>query len=278
MDDKIITRLQEYVKYDNELNTLRIKNFRSIDWDMFVAISAQMYEQGDEVMVFSLSDLAFCCGYTQYNYDDFMVDLKMMNQKLLEAIGEVVVEDEEMQFNLFSTFSINKAKHTLRVRVNPDYMHLYNAIQGNFTMFELKEFISLNSKYSKQIYRLLKQFRSTGMYRVGMNDFKELLGISSKYRTRDIISKILAPSVAELSEYFNELKCEPIRARKRGKPIVGFYFSFTPQSRKCQIKNKVQEPNGKELDTNSENTRVKHRTCHQRTYDYEELERELLRR
>ena len=55
-------------------------------------------------------------------------------------------------FNLFSRFTIDKDQQTLTVRVNPEFTWLLNEFTDKlkgYTVFELKEFIELQSKYAK---------------------------------------------------------------------------------------------------------------------------------
>ena len=52
-----------------------------------------------------------------------------------------------------------------------------NIDTGNWTQFEFFEFATLKSVYSKTVYRFLKQYRKTGFWKVGLEDFKSLLSI-----------------------------------------------------------------------------------------------------
>ena len=109
---------------------------------------------------------------------------------------------------------------------------------ANFTRFELAEFVSLKSSYSKGLYRLLKQFRTTGYYEVPIEDFRRLLDVPKSYRMSDINKTILTPALTELSDIFPELQCEKIKravAGSRGVSVVKLIFSFKPTSKKDSI-------------------------------------------
>ena len=55
----------------------------------------------------------------------------------------------------------------------------------NFTIFELLEFTSLSSKYSKTLYRLLKQWRTQGEYIFhDIADFREKMDIPESFSNK----------------------------------------------------------------------------------------------
>ena len=58
--------------------------------------------------------------------------------------------------------------------------YLLNKILGNYTKFDLIDFVRLKSGYSKNIFKLLKQWDSVRGYKVSVVDFKEVLGVSDK--------------------------------------------------------------------------------------------------
>ena len=68
----------------------------------------------------------------------------------------------------------------------------------NFTVFELQEFNALASSYSKNMFRLLKQYKSTGFYKVSIEEFRRLLDIPESYNMSKISVKVLDPIEKEL--------------------------------------------------------------------------------
>jgi len=97
----------------------------------------------------------------------------------------------------------------------------------SFTAFELKEFLSLKSSYAKEFYRRMKQFKSTGIWRVSIEEFRKMLDISEKYKIGEIDKWVLKPIQKELGDRFN-LKIKKLYNKKsRGRPSVsGFIFTF----------------------------------------------------
>lgn len=49
------------------------------------------------------------------------------------------------------------------MKVNEDFLYILNDLTKNFTLFELQEFNNLVCIF-KNLYRLLKQFKTTGNF------------------------------------------------------------------------------------------------------------------
>lgn len=219
---------KEIVKYKNELNTLHFKGFNSTDLDMLMALCSKMKDKDEEIMAFDFVYLKEIMQYRAKDNDRFLKDLDDMNQKLIHVTASFKTETKRVSFVLFPTFEIDMKKEILRVRVNPDFKFLLNEISGQFTLFELQEFTTLKGKYSKNLYRLLKQYRRTGTYRIDIEEFRKRMDIPGTYKNRDVMEKVLKPAMNELisMSYFKGLKLTPVKARKKGSPVVAYEFTF----------------------------------------------------
>ena len=73
----------------------------------------------------------------------------------------------------------------------------------------------------------MKQFKSTGIWRVSIEEFRKMLDISEKYKIGEIDKWVLKPIQKELGDRFN-LKIKKLYNKKsRGRPSVsGFIFTF----------------------------------------------------
>jgi len=139
-------------------------------------------------------------------------------------------EDEKRidYFVLFSGFSIDKENEFINISVNPKLAYILNQITDNFTKFELEEFTNLHSGYSKTIFRLLKQFRQTGFWKIHIDEFRKLLDVPKSYTTSDLNKRVLKIIMKELIPVFKNLKLTKIKAKK-GNKTEYLEFSFKPQ-------------------------------------------------
>lgn len=266
--------MNKVVKYNNYLNSLIFSNFTQVDMNFFITLCSYMKDKGTDKITFSFNELREITNYTKSNsIRQFASDLEEMNEKLMKITCKLRTEKEVLMFVLFPTFRINTEDQVLTVSVNNDFKFILNEVTKNFTRFELHEFIGLDRKYSKTLYRLLKQYRHTGYYEVSIDDFRKIMDYPENYKNKYVMDKIIKPVLKELKDYFQDLKCEPKYAQKRGRPVLGYIFTFTPEGR---VHKKDLEQESKKNPDKNIITKNSFANFHQRTYDYQDLEQELL--
>jgi len=219
---------KEMTIYKNELNTVPFRSFNSTEMDLFFAICAKMKNQGLSKIRYSFNDLKILSSYADKHRERFIKDLEKTYSKMVNLTYRFENNEQIRKFVLFTDFIIDKKNEYVEISVNSSLKHILNEITGNFTKFELREFTALNSSYSKTAFRLLKQFRLTGFWKVKIEDFRDLLDIPKSYKTNDINKRVLTPINKELSSIFNNLKIKKIKAKKQNR-IEYLEFSFTPQ-------------------------------------------------
>lgn len=306
--------MNEMVKYKNEMNTLKFTGFTKTDMNLLMALCAKIKDCGTEEITFDFDYLKKITNYTSTDINDFIADLERMNTKLAKITARFETDNKILMFVLFPTFEIDKNTLSLTVSVNQKFVHLLNNVVTSFTLFDLQEFVKLDSKYSKNLYRLLKQWRTQGQYIFhNLEEFRELMDIPKSYSNKLMMQKCVNVAVEEigkLDKSFRDFKCEPIYARKRGKPLDKLMFTWKPEQipqaepQENQVKGQESfsdaqtfeeymkgyqgedkpspialkiakdiEKGRKKADTKKQN---KFNNFNQRTYDYDELERLLL--
>lgn len=271
--------MNEVVKYENYMNSLRFKGFTAVDFNFLMMLCSKMRDKRTNILEFTFTELKRITDYpTKNSTKRFVSDILRMNDKLMSMKCLLKKDDEIFQFVLFPTFSLNEKKEILTVSVNERFMFILNDITRNFTRFELEQFVKIESKHAKNLYRLLKQYRTTGILEIVLNDFREKMDCPESYTNKHVMDKIIKPSIKELREkkYFHNLQCTTKYAHKRGKPVIGYKFTFTPESRVIeadQSQNKMNKSN-----QNQQQKQNSFANFHQRTYDYDQLERELINR
>lgn len=221
--------MNEVIKYDNYMNSLKFTGFTTTDFNFLMALCSRMRDKDTTKISISFDELRLKTGYTQHPVKQFVSDLKRMNDKLMKITCNLQTKTEIIMFVLFPTFKINLENQTLTVHVNEEFKFVLNNLVKNFTRFELKDFIELQSKYSKTLFRLLKQFKGTGILDIGLNDFIAKMDIPKSYRIKDVTDKIINPTLKELQNYFQDLQCTVKYEHKRGKPVSGYIFTFKPE-------------------------------------------------
>lgn len=237
--------INEIVQYDNKLNKTQFNDFTAIDFNFLMTLCAKLKNKGTSEIKLDFLEIKKATGYSTKNTNDrFMSDLARMNRKLLDAKFEI--EDDRIleMFVLFTNFRIDKVNHTLSVSINEKYTYLLNELTSQFTKFELQTFNNLKSKYSKTLYRLLMQFRKTGMLIITKKNLEAVLCVPKSYTTNDLLRKVIEPAIEEIAPYLEDINMDTIRSKKRGNPVVAFRFTFK-KSYKKQVE-KIIEPRSEE--------------------------------
>ena len=220
--------MNEIVKYHNNFNSIALKNFNGVEIDLLMAICSKLKNEDINEIKLEFSDLRRMVNSKHRGELRFIQNLEQMYKKLLNLSIRIETEDKITNFILFTKYEILKKQKIIIIKINEEFKFLLNKLINNFTRFELNEFISLKSNYSKEIYRRLKQFKHTGIWKIKMNNFRELLNIPEKYRMSEIDKKVLKISMEELNKYFNNFKIIKI---KKGRKIEFLEFKFVPEKK-----------------------------------------------
>lgn len=256
------------VKYHNDLNSITFHNFGHIDFDLFMVLCSKTRDMQGETVSIPFDELRRLSGFNpHWSEEQFVKSLTSMNRKQLLSYGMVENSRFIDMFILFPRLIIDRENRVLLAYVNKDYRYILNDLTKNFTRFELQEFVSLDSKYAKTLYRLLKQFRTTGVYVTTIEEFKRVMAVPEKYQNKKVMQKVVEPSVKALKPYFDNLICEVLYKPERGRPVKGYKFTFTPEKAQKQIQEKPEERKSQGLNS--------FHNFEQRDYDYDDLEKKL---
>lgn len=216
------------VKYQNKLNLVSLKQFNSKEMDLFFALCARMKDKGLGKICFTFDELKDLSEYRFTGSQRFVKDLDNLYSKMLQLTYREELDElgSFSQFVLFNGFTVDVTNKIVEVSVNPKLEGLLNNLTTEFTRFELSAFTSIRSTYSKTLFRLLMQYRSSGYLVIGIEDFRERLDIPESYQMFNIDQRILKPALKELSAYFNDLKIAKIKAKK-GNKIAKLEFTFS---------------------------------------------------
>lgn len=213
----------EIVKYENRLNSIPLRRFNSREMNLFFTIASRIRDKQTNEIHFPFAQLKDLSNYTQHG-EQFVRDLNQTYHKLLSLNAMQDDGHTITAFVLFTEYEIDRDKEEVRISVNPKFKGLFNELK-NWTRFNLEQFASLKSTYSKSVFRLLKQWRTQGNCEFAMADFRRLLDIPKSYKTGDIDRYVLKPAKAELMPIFKGLTVRKQRGGRGGR-IVGYRFSW----------------------------------------------------
>ncbi|GAA8125637.1 hypothetical protein HpBT110_08230 [Helicobacter pylori] len=238
-----------YTTYHNNTNKVNLGKLSEREANLLFAIFQKLKDQGNTLIRFEPQDLK----------QMIMVKSNLTNRQLLQILKNLLdnisganfwiirehvengeIYEDHISYMLFKQFEIRIHKPTqtieyLEVQLNDSYQYLLNnlGMGGQYTSFKLLEFQKVRGKYAKTLYRLLKQYKSTGILSVEWEQFRELLDIPKDYKMENIDQKVLTPSLKELKKIypFEHLSYKKERRShdKRKVTHIDFYFEQLPQ-------------------------------------------------
>ena len=223
----------DLVVVNNNLNKTNLAIIKEKELDLFMAICLKLREEGTKKIELDLSELKDLSKYEGKDNQRFISDIKNVNKKLLKLYCEYETENEIGVFVLFTDYTIYKKEKKLVIQVNEKFKYILNELTENFTKFELNQFVNLTSQYSKNIFRLLKQFSETGWREFLLSDFRELLNIPEKYRISEIDKKVLNEKI--LKELGNNFKNLKVIKLKDGRSVYKLRFEWEVEKKKKEI-------------------------------------------
>lgn len=272
--------MQEIVKYHNDFNKIKLPSFTELEQNLLFSLITKIKEQNGKSFYFGNSEIRDMIeDKYRYNNNEIVKLCKSLKEKFFKADFTILQKEilnidnsqkevlAEKTINLFIEFAIYYDKDVgdfhpepmisnfmgITLEINPKFAYLINEITKNFTAFELVEFIALSGKYTKTLYRLLKQYRNTGIARFEWEEFKRIMDIPEKLKMCDIDKDILKPAMKELTKErnlfdqdrvcFKNLAYEKEKAkgtRGRGGKVIGIVFTFKPETKNAD-KEKIQE-------------------------------------
>jgi len=226
----------EVVKYQNDLNTATMRTWTETEMNILFSIVAKIRDTSTYETTFTFEQIKELSKFKKnLTRKEFVTELVSVSKKLGSLNYLERSEDglDAKLFILFQTFDIKGSQDTLKVCVHPQFEYVFNKIGMEFTQFELDEFIHIQSTYAKTAYRLLKQYRTTGWWKVTIEDFRLLLDIPNSYRPSNIDQQILKPILEQLGgsaedAIFRNLKITKNKkaGRGRGGVLTGYTFTF----------------------------------------------------
>lgn len=231
----------EIVKYHHELNTIPLRKFTPIEMNLFFSIVSRMREKGDKTVRFTFDQLKDLSNYKATANVRFIDDLEQTYKKILSLrFGRRSESGLTREFFvMFTEFKINGEADIpyVDIRIYEKALPLLNNLD-EWVRYSLQQFNELQSSYSKTMFRLLKQFRTKGYAYFSKEDFHELLDIPKSYKQPDIDKRVIKPIRQELTAIFKGLTIKKKYGKGRGKPVIGYQFTFKPEIKKADDFNK----------------------------------------
>lgn len=216
--------MDNMVKYHNDLNKLKFYLFGELEQNILMGVFLNARFHNTKEFILNADDIAKFLPQRNPSKQEIFNRVMSLRENLfkIDYTHEIKLDNGLIElsfYNIFSVFTLvftteNREFEYLKIKISDDFSYLIHNLTKFMTQFELEEFLFLNGKYAKALYIHLKQFRTTGIWRVKWDDFKEILGIPSSYKMCDIDKQILKPCVEQLSSPLNLFELHENKTKK----------------------------------------------------------------
>lgn len=237
---------KEVTQYRNEINGIPMRKWTAEEMNIFFSILTVMRDEGTQEIHLDKFQLAEITKYSIANNKRYHETIENLVKKM-GSLSYFEKTSRSLMFMPFftsfkATWEDDLSNMDLKIKVNEEWEFILNRWQeGNWTKFILEEFLSIESTYSKTLFRLLKQWRNIGKREFSLDEFKQLMDIPKSYSTGMISSRIINNGLKDLKEYFPNLKVKIIKSNKRGNPVTGYLFTWKPEKTEPWVENKYDE-------------------------------------
>lgn len=245
--------MSDLVVYGNDFNFMPLPKLTENEMNFFMAIISELKENRE--IEFDFMDFAY-----DLHLKSNLSAMELQNifyklaEKMLNFKVKYKTKNKAYAFVCFERLCLDFCTNKIEIKAQEDFYELITNLQMGFTKFELKEFMSLSGKYTKTLYRLLKQFRNTGLLKIDWSEFCKIMDIPESYKQADIDKRIINPAIKELSSepnlFTNEKqtifknltykKIKDPKGRGRGGKVIGIEFYFTPEPKRDELKEMIE--------------------------------------
>ena len=213
--------------------------------NFFFAIITKVRDEGTRLMKFDTDELRNLAS-KDFHLERWSQTMKSVADKVVDLKYYERTEHSYAVMNLFSYFRVDEKERIVEVEVSSKFEYVINKLEAQFTQYELAEFTNIRSTYAKTAYRLLKQWRTVGQKEFKIDEFKTLLDMPVGYKSSEIDRAVVKPILKQLSPYFDNLKVKKIKSNKRGNPVLGYEFTWNPETSESYVPNKFNKPKHKQ--------------------------------
>lgn len=275
-----MAKKKNIVKYSNTLNEVNFTGLDASELNVLFSIFSVIKDKGMEKQIIPFSDFRKMTGIETKDKEQFVKNVNNTYRKIMGIVCDIETETDIYMFTVVNYVRVSKDREFIEIQANDLFVKFFNDLIERYTIFELKDITELTSKYSKNLYRMLIQFRSTGFCYLSAEQIKVSLDIPETYTPSDILKRCILPAIKELTEKekIENLKYKAIYdERKQGKPVKAYEFTFTPMANDIIDGQMAFDFDNNRIVTQRSDKKRTDATYQRGNYNYDELEKEFIK-
>ncbi|UUV20044.1 replication initiation protein (plasmid) [Fusobacteria bacterium ZRK30] len=224
----------EMVVHHNYLNESKFTDFTELELNLFITILYKMRHEKENEVTFRSEDIKNMTNAKDRSYKEF----ERILHSLQDRTFYLKTIDGYERIKPFPTLIFNNEKKKITVEVNKRMVPVFRQLKEQFTQYSLKEFVSLDNKYGKRLYQLLKQYESIGKRNFKLDNFRELLDCTNKSydKMSNLDKKVLMKARDDINEK-TSLSVDYVKLKK-GRKVESVEFTIKKSDKTTLSDNK----------------------------------------
>lgn len=230
------------IKKAHDLVTARY-SFSLIEIRLFTLIVSMIKDQDEDFETYKIPIKQVIDTFWITNKNIY-AEISDLTTSMLKKIITIPIEEDgkkkELKTAIVSSFKYNlDGRGVLETTFNPMLKPYLLSLKNKFLLYDIKNILKISSAHSIRIYEFLKSYEGIGKRAVGVEELKDMLCLSDKYRKyANFKSRILLKAQAELKKHtdirfeFDELSF--------GRKVENIIFYIHSNHRKTVIE--AEEP------------------------------------
>ena len=228
MQDKALEEQSQFVVKANDIIRKARFNMTSTQQKIYLYLISKIKpdDTGDFPYVFRVGDFIKACGLEQSGSTYRNV------KESLVAIGSIRfwIEGEKRSKlrGLLDKIDINHEDGTIECYFHEDVKPYLLYLRENYTQFELKNVLTLQSKYSVRLYELMKSYQHVREVQMSLDQLRDGISADGYSVYKDFKKRLLIPAVDEVNTLTDiNIDYTEIRTSHR---VTHFLFHITPKN------------------------------------------------
>lgn len=172
----------------------------------------------------------------------------------------ILYEDDEVKLstNLLSSWKYHKKKGCYTFRFDPELKPFLLDLKENFTVYDIRNIIQLNSAYAIRFFEFCKQFENLGRFEMQIDEIKHLFKIEAKYKNYYDFKKYVIEQARKELKTYSELYFDIDKEVKQSRKVVALRFKIIKNRKKFEQKEFIDITPDSETNKLSEEVKMIH--------------------
>jgi len=199
-------------RYDYSMAELRI----------ILSIASMVNKKDDDFEEYSVNAGDYA-KMMKANKQNQITLLKNLGRSLMSKPLEIPQEDGILICNWFSSYRYIDGECRIVCTFDPKLKPYMLHLKEEFTQYKLENILKMKSVYAIRLYEIAKSWENRGSFTVTVENFKNMFGISDKYKMyADFKKKVILKAVLEINTH-TDIEIS-FKERKKERKIVSLDF------------------------------------------------------